>query len=71
MYMESFVLCIYYFIRGNDYIFLGILFHPAWRLIMGFLEVILVCLGISFDVLAVSVCQGAVLQKIDKLPSMK
>ncbi len=34
---------------------------------MGFLEVILVCCGISFDVLAVSVCQGAVLQKIDKL----
>ena len=33
---------------------------------MGFIEVLLVCIGISFDVLAVSVCQGAVLMKIEK-----
>jgi len=38
---------------------------------MGFFEVILVCCGISFDVLAVSVCQGAVLQRIDKLKHLK
>ena len=33
---------------------------------MGILEIILVCCGISFDVLAVSVCQGAVLRDIEK-----
>lgn len=33
---------------------------------MGFFEVLLVCFGISFDVIAVSVCQGAVLMEVDK-----
>lgn len=38
---------------------------------MGLFEIILVCCGISFDVLAVSVCYGAVLMKIEKLQLLK
>ncbi len=33
---------------------------------MGIIEILLVCIGISFDVLAVAVCHGAVLMEIDK-----
>jgi len=38
---------------------------------MGILEVLLVCCGISFDVLAISVCQGAVLMTIDKVKQLR
>lgn len=38
---------------------------------MGILEMFLVCCGISFDVLAVSVCQGAVLVSIDKVKQLR
>lgn len=33
---------------------------------LGLFEILLVCIGISFDVLAVSVCYGAVVAKIEK-----
>jgi len=38
---------------------------------MGLIELLLVCIGISFDVLAVSVCYGAVLMEIDKVKTFK
>lgn len=38
---------------------------------MGLLEILLVCIGISFDVLAVSVCYGAVLMEIDKVKMLR
>lgn len=38
---------------------------------MGIIEILLVCIGISFDVLAVSVCYGAVLMKIDKVKLLR
>ncbi len=38
---------------------------------MGIIEILLVCIGISFDVLAVSVCYGAVLMEINKANLVK
>lgn len=38
---------------------------------MGIFEIILVCIGISFDVLAISVCYGAVLMEIQKVQMLK
>lgn len=38
---------------------------------LGLLEIVLVCIGISFDVLAVSVCYGSCLMEIDKKKLLK
>lgn len=45
--------------------------NAARRSVMGLFEILLVCIGISFDVLAISVCYGAVLMEIDKLKLLK
>ncbi|MBE6764484.1 MAG: hypothetical protein E7546_01215 [Ruminococcaceae bacterium] len=38
---------------------------------LGLLEIFLVCVGISFDVLALSICYGAVILKVEKAQLLK